>query len=273
VTKEEKQERAVSFAGWYHQIDLGDGVVTEPKWPDMIPQWEQVRAVRAGIDYTNKLVLDLGCADGMWAFEAEKLGARRVVAADMAPPEYIERMLFARFCLDSKVIPYFGVRVETLLERAETFANYFTGGEKFDIVQHLGLLYHQRDVFQSLLQARRCMKTGGTLLLETAIYIDSYKEPVALLNKDMRIYNDATTWWAPNLPCLLEMLRLSLFESNESEVKVLSQKGTVGENAVGRVCVKAVAQSLNSLPSAYVQELGYSILGFEPEFGSKPWLE
>ncbi len=44
--------------------------------------WSNARQVRNTVDYRDKAVLDLASWDGLWAFEAEALGAAMVVATD-----------------------------------------------------------------------------------------------------------------------------------------------------------------------------------------------
>src|SRR5712691_11038678 len=62
--------------GWYHTIDLGNGVVTKGQ-SDTIPlQGEKFPDVK------GKSVLDIGAWDGYYSFEAERRGAARVVALD-----------------------------------------------------------------------------------------------------------------------------------------------------------------------------------------------
>jgi len=68
------------FTYWYHKIDLGNGIVTPGFNYD--PLWDNIRKVRSRIDYQGKTVLDIASFDGLWAFEAEHLGAKTVVATD-----------------------------------------------------------------------------------------------------------------------------------------------------------------------------------------------
>src|SRR5690349_4298900 len=90
---------------WYHVIELAPGYFTESNMTASFPQWGQVRKVRERIDYHSKSVLDIGTMDGMWAFEAEKLGASHVAGADIwqAAPQGRERFEFARLALNSHV--------------------------------------------------------------------------------------------------------------------------------------------------------------------------
>ena len=177
MDKEEIEKRIKQeFTYWYHKIDLGDGIVT-PGF-DYEPLWNNIRKVRENyVNYKEKLVLDIGSFDGLWAFEAEKLGAKIVIATDCLYRSF-RNFLFCKEVLGSKCIPYFNVSPYNLFERLGVFFKENYDDEKqydrmFDIVQHLGLLYHLRDPLLSLSQARSCIREGGILLIETNIAINS----------------------------------------------------------------------------------------------------
>ncbi|MDB5349738.1 MAG: hypothetical protein JWN86_985 [Planctomycetota bacterium] len=67
--------------GWYHTIELAPGITTSDAVYDLRPI-----ASRSGLpeSLVGKTVLDVGTADGFWAFEMERRGADRVVAFDIA---------------------------------------------------------------------------------------------------------------------------------------------------------------------------------------------
>src|SRR5262245_19550631 len=74
--------RRVAALKWVHSIDLGGGVVTPGAWGPPAPQI--VRALDS-IDFRGRRVLDIGCWDGLWSFEAERRGAAEVYATDFVP--------------------------------------------------------------------------------------------------------------------------------------------------------------------------------------------
>jgi len=226
-----------ALAPWYHSIDLGNGIIT-PGVCALEEQWEQNRQIRNAIDYKDKVVLDLGCADGMWAFEAEEIGARCVVGLDSGQmPKLIERFLLAKIVRCSDVIPVYGASVENLSSALSNVIKYELNGELFDIVQHLGVLYHMLEPLEGLIQTRACMKKGGRLFLETACYRNEDNEPVMIFNSGDRIYCDETTYWAPSKSCLLAMLRTSGFEPDENNISIVEQPKNIG-----RICLTAVAK-------------------------------
>ena len=65
------------MAEWWHVIDLPDGGTTPGAW-DLRPLSERL----PWHDLRGKRCLDIGTADGFWAFEMERRGAADVLATD-----------------------------------------------------------------------------------------------------------------------------------------------------------------------------------------------
>ena len=63
---------------WFHRIDLGGGIIT----PGVDNSPSKLQYMHLPEDLTGKSVLDIGAYDGFFSFEAERRGARRVVATD-----------------------------------------------------------------------------------------------------------------------------------------------------------------------------------------------
>jgi tRNA (mo5U34)-methyltransferase len=235
----------ISRRKWYHRMDLGNGVTTPGSSWGGDSVWDNVRKARSAIDYTGKTVLDLGSWDGMWAFEAEMLGAALVVATDclnywQLPWHHgMNNLILIREAIFSQVVPLWNISPYVLRDRLDNMLYshpLLTGG--FDIVQHLGLLYHLRDPLLSLAQSRSVIKEAGTLLIETAIHHPN--DCVTMLfnfGSDAFYKDDFSTWWAPTLPCLREILRMSFFEMDEGSVITLSDPST----PVCRVTLRATA--------------------------------
>ena len=229
---------------WYHRMDLGSGVVTPGfAWEAL---WNNTRQVRSAVDYRGKSVLDLGSWDGMWAFEAEMIGATLVVATDcinywQIPWHHgMNNLSLVREAIFSEVIPLWNVPPSKIRERLDNMLYSHPQLRKgFDVVQHLGLLYHLRDPMLSLAQSRSVLKDGGTLLLETAYHRSDDTCSARFNFGPGEFYDDFTTWWAPTLPCVREMLRMSLFDVDESSIVVLPDDG----NPVSRVALRATARS------------------------------
>jgi len=67
---------------WYHTIRLPDGRVT----PGLFDTLAESRRVPLPASLSGKRCLDVGTADGFWAFEMEDRGADEVVAIDIDDP-------------------------------------------------------------------------------------------------------------------------------------------------------------------------------------------
>lgn len=259
------------FSYWYHKIDLGHGIVT-PGF-DYDPLWDNIRAVRSAVDYAGKTVLDIASFDGMFAFEAEKLGAKTVVATDCLYRTF-RNFMFCREVLGSQCLPYYNISPYNLTERLDVFLqeNYddeHSYERTFDIVQHLGLLYHLRDPLLSLSQTRSCLKTGGTLIIESNVIWDS-DESYMLYNgipQNYRVSENYSVWWVPTIRCIKEMLSASLFEPIEDSVRIVEftlplegrriklPKADGQEHRVGRLCMLAKAVDPKKADGEFVREL------------------
>jgi len=68
-----------SSAVWYHTLDLGFGVVT----PGIYDLRKIGTRAQFPTSFEGKRCLDVGTADGYWAFEMERRGALEVVATDV----------------------------------------------------------------------------------------------------------------------------------------------------------------------------------------------
>lgn len=226
----ELMERIHSLGPWYHKIALPGGIVTPGNnWE---PLWDNIRNATKGLDYQGKSVLDLGSMDGLWAFEAEQRGAAYVVSSDITAT-CANRLLFCREALGSRVVPFFNVHVERLVE-----GRSFLGSH--DIIQHLGVLYHLPDPFVSLSQCRALLNEGGSLVVET-LAIQNIPMSCMVFNGVMpsdhesgywwRLYKGAHPQWAPTLSCLLEMLLLAGFMPQLETLSLVAQPPSHGINA------------------------------------------
>jgi tRNA (mo5U34)-methyltransferase len=221
LLESEIRREAEALGVWYHSIKLtGDYAPPSRMAESQATVWQATRNIRAGINYSGRSVLDLGSLEGMWAFEAEQLGAKIIVASDkfqMCGSEMFDRFCLARFCRQSKVFYVTNADVHCLQSRVASVMRLFDLADKgFDIIQCTGLLYHVQHPLLALQEIRRCSHVGSSLLLETACSNGS--DSVAAFNLDGRIYGDPVTYWVPTMRCLMDMLRLSGFAVRESTV-------------------------------------------------------
>jgi SAM-dependent methyltransferase len=248
-----------NYTYWYHRIELSDGIVTPGM--NLEPIWENIRKVRENISFIGKDVLDIASFDGLFAFEAEALGAENVIATDCLYKSF-KNFLFCKQVLGSRVVPYFNISPYELTERLdvyfdENYDNQIPNERPFDIVQHFGLLYHLQNPMYSLAQARSVLKVGGHLIIETDLLLDE-SDSFLLFNgipRASRVRDNSSVWWAPTKTSLFEMLEANFFkvlENTYSEIEFnvpVSQPGSLHNESraisrkVGRACVIAKATS------------------------------
>ncbi len=255
---------AIHQRRWYHKIPIRPGITTPGNDYDRL--WDIIRAARKHIDYTGKRVLDIASFDGLWAFEAERLGASFVVATDCYQPAFANFAL-CKEILKSNVVPLYNVSPYSLwdglkvilMDDESTPLPYpqQVRHNLFDIVQHLGLLYHVRDPLMTLSQSRSVIKTGGFLLLETAAILNP-GESLMVYNgppeNKKRIYLDVTTWWIPTIQCVMEMLKTTLFEPMPETIHILEDQPISGY-PLGRMAVVAKAVPGHAIAQDTYKEL------------------
>lgn len=180
---------------WFHRIDLGNGIVT----PGVDDSPEKLRHVRMPADLTGWSVIDVGAYDGFFAFEAERRGAARVLAADdfcwklagMASKDGFDIAHAARASrVESQVIPVEDLSPDTV--------------GVFDLVLFLGVLYHSPDPLRYLRNVRAiCRKQ---LILETHVDAQDYPRPAMVFYPGRTLNGDPTNFWGPNPAAVRAML-------------------------------------------------------------------
>ncbi len=211
--------RVAAVPFWYHKIELPGGIVT-PGWAPISPSHYRVPE-----DLTGLRVLDVGAWDGYWTFEALKRGAREVVAIDdfsdhLDTGKHLKRRAWETFDLCRSAWGY----DERRCARRE-LSVYDVRAEElgvFDLVLFFGTLYHLRHPLLALdILAAVCTRQ---ILVESAICDDfsAYggpgkgypgKRPVMEFYPDDQYGQNPTNWWAPNLACLINMVRTAGFST------------------------------------------------------------
>jgi tRNA (mo5U34)-methyltransferase len=220
---------------WYHSIDLGDGIFTPGFLSHRILTNELEDLKVPGLE--GKTVLDIGAWDGFFSFEAEKLGAARILALDhyvwhldfnktdefgsriltgntlQKLPRFVPR-LYNPGTLPGKI--GFDTAHRILNSEVEQYVGDFMKMEfieigSFDIVLFLGVLYHLRNPFEAL--RRLSLVTQELAIIESAGIFLQNSEEVALYEfyETTELNNDISNWWAPNLLGLIKTCRAAGF--------------------------------------------------------------
>jgi tRNA (mo5U34)-methyltransferase len=159
--------RAAERYGWYHTIELADGVVTRGMFDHRLAV---DRYLLPG-DLSGMRCLDVGTMDGFWAFEMERRGAREVLAADLAqvdeldwPPHWRPRVATT---LDETKEARFKLAAGALSSRVQRIERsvYDLGSDlgEFDLVFCGDLLVHLKDPVTAIQRMHRVC-AGSTII-------------------------------------------------------------------------------------------------------------
>ena len=136
---------------WYQSIELGEGIVT-PGETGASSQ-NKLAMMNLPMDLSGKTVLDIGCNEGFFSFEAERRGAAKVVAIDKGK-DAREKFNLVHGILQSSV--------EFLeLDLTEIKPSRFG---RYDLVFFLAVLHHLRHPFWAFDQVFAL--TGEVAILE-----------------------------------------------------------------------------------------------------------
>jgi len=222
LSPEELRSRADAL-GWFHKIDLGQGVVTHGLssgpyvGPDQLPELK------------GKTVLDIGAWDGFYSFQAERLGASRIVALD----HYVwgvdmgARQVYWAECAEKGVLPDHGrdttdfwrpelpgrqafdfaraalqPKVEPMLADFTT-VDLSTVGH-FDVVLYLGVLYHMKEPLTVLERLRAV--TDEVAVIETqAVAVAGMEGQNLLQFFGGEFIGDYGNWYVPTMAALSQL--------------------------------------------------------------------
>jgi SAM-dependent methyltransferase len=151
---------------WYHRIKVADEVFTPGIAGAYQAMWDFNLRALSGVDFQDKKVLDVGCRDGLFSFEAERRGAREVVGIDndLSPGA------------TDFLIPFFNSKVKMFEMNLLDITPERFGA--FDIILLFGVLYHLRYPIWGLKKLVDCLSESGLLLIETGMMVDSRYETV-----------------------------------------------------------------------------------------------
>lgn len=187
---------------WRHSIEVAAGISTPGGATKRV-----LRRLGMPADLSGKSVLDVGCSDGFFAFEAEKRGASRVVAFDEWSSPYVDRpegFDTVHRLLNSKV-EFHRLDLQTL-DPAQL--------GQFEVVLCLGVLYHLQHPLLGMQQLSKLTK--DMLILETEVTESIVNTSGMRFTEGLYHGRDITTWWVPSVSCVVQMARAAGFQRVET---------------------------------------------------------
>jgi tRNA (mo5U34)-methyltransferase len=237
-SKEQLEAMAQSVPFWWHSIDLGNGVTTNG-FRSLEELTQQLKLLQLP-DLQGKSVLDIGAWDGFFSFEAERRGARRVLALDhyVWSIDLPEHMKYWQECKEQGIIPEqfhkmpywqpselpgkraYDTAHRTLNSKVETLVADFMEMElneigTFDIVLYLGVLYHMENPLEALKRVATVTKEVAIIETEAVVFPGYEHLAVCEFFESNELNADVSNWWAPNEKALVGMCRAAGFKRVE----------------------------------------------------------
>jgi tRNA (mo5U34)-methyltransferase len=227
----------VSRMAWYHEIDLGHGVLTPAmkSRKDILREWE----LFGFKNLSGKTVLDIGGIDGAYAFLAEQAGAKRAAVLD----HYLwatDASHYARIYhehIDAGKTPpapheseawhpnttptrwRFDTARQALNSQVKAIPLDFMDCDlrsvgEWDVVLYLGVLYHMPNPVQAL--RRVAEVTRQEAIIETeAMFIRGHPEALWRFFPNAELNHDRSNWWVPNIDALMGLMGAAGFSDAE----------------------------------------------------------
>lgn len=191
-----RSNQEMATGSWWHSIDLGHGVVT-PGVHSLAELQDNFSHFKLPADLSGKRVLDIGCWDGFYSFEAEQRGARVTSVDCWRPDNFFKAKQARQSAAEFHELSVYEVTKEKL--------------GSFDIVFFLGVLYHLRHPLLALEQV--CEVTREFALIESHIVdkLQASRDPLMEFYEFDELGGQYDNWWGPNVECFSKMARSAGF--------------------------------------------------------------
>jgi tRNA (mo5U34)-methyltransferase len=250
----------ISQIGWYHTIDLGEGIAT----PGFIDNRGTTHLFGIPDDLTGKRCLDIGTYDGFWSFEFERRDAAEVIGIDVdSPADYdLPRPIKLKVLEEQRQSqatvegswneqmapvglqwPGTGFRTAAKIlgskARREVLDVYDLAPDKFglfDVVLISQLLLRLRDPQTVIENMLSVTAPGGCVIVA-----EPYDADLEMLSKPVSEFVGVSAmgiWWAHSVKSMRKMMESAGFERVE-EVSRFRPENRVGEFA--KVVLKGYA--------------------------------
>ncbi len=191
IDLEEKAKQLIPWKkGPFHLFDLKIDAEwrSDMKWERMIPFLP---------DLKNKTILDVGCNNGYFLFRMANYEPRLALGIDPVLPMQAQFDLIQNYAKNDAIkFELFGVEHLPLFKKM------------FDVIFHMGIVYHHRHPIQQFLDIRESLVPGGVAFLET-IGIPG-EESYALFPED-RYARMGNVWFIPTMSCFINWAKKARF--------------------------------------------------------------
>lgn len=155
AARDELAQLLAAFHPWRKGPFCVHGVDIDTEWRSDL-KWGRLADAIAPLQ--DRLLLDVGCGNGYYAYRALGAGARLVLGIDPTLRFVLQFLAINQFIVDP--------RLAVLPMADDDLPKDLTG---FDTVLSMGVLYHRRDAAMHLATLRRLLRPGGELVLETLV--------------------------------------------------------------------------------------------------------
>lgn len=193
---DEQYREILEYPYWLHRIPLGDGRFT-PGFKTL--DWD---ALGLPDRLDGSTFLEAGASDGMYAFEAERRGADRVLATDVWDDPRVDSEWWAQVHSGKESFDrcreYLDSDVESEVVPVEELSPESVG--TFDVVLCSDVLMHVPEPYTAI--ERLVSVADEQVVVKSPVTRVADDRPVMEFTK---LDPDRWNWWLPNLSCLAAM--------------------------------------------------------------------
>ncbi|MCU7845000.1 MAG: tRNA 5-methoxyuridine(34)/uridine 5-oxyacetic acid(34) synthase CmoB [Candidatus Thiodiazotropha sp. (ex Monitilora ramsayi)] len=189
-TRERIREQLMSLHPWRKGPFEICGLYLDSEWRS---DWKWERLQPHIQPLRNRLVLDVGCGNGYYAWRMLGEGAKQVIGIDPTQLFLHQFEAVRHFLGRSHPVQLLPLGIEDLPPNLQAF----------DTVFSMGVFYHRRSPFSHLAELKGCLRKGGELVLETLVIEGGTNE---VLVPDGRYAKMRNVWFIPSPTTLLSWL-------------------------------------------------------------------
>ena len=179
------------------------GVEIDAEWRSD-RKWARLQEVIAPLE--GRLVLDMGCGNGYYAWRMVGAGARLVLGVDPSLRFLCQYEALSHFIGPEHPAWVLPLALEALPAEPPAFDTLFS----------MGVFYHRSDPFEHLIRLRGLLRPGGQLVLETLVIEGEDGEEGgkgSVLVPEGRYAQMRNVWFIPAPPTLLAWMRRAGFHN------------------------------------------------------------